>query len=449
MPDSESTSQPRVGLFHEIFVEIARHLPQEHRSKLVSLQKATKDPFQRALLRDVERFSLDYSSKPLDEITTTAAVHDQPTRILTRRLGHSDRALIDGANSIRSLVTASLDTFDRLGEKLSLLEFLVYKVDLSPFTGRQHHSSVSYSRILETGFLSDAIDPGTSSALREWAQSMLQLNVANPSKPILRVLQRNPRLVLVSLQVQPDHNVVEIIAALGELRCLRKLCVEGSNVVGGTPITLHNPTDVVLHILHSCQHLQELVYSDLPRDLPLPVFHISADFMSNITRLDLSGIRRGQWTTTLPVESGCHEIVLRCPDLQWLSFPRDLTPQEVTHLKTRLAEVCYKLTQLVFTESTLIMAGFSELLASYATLTHITFSECFVTPESLQRWAASPIAITTIEQVHITYGLIGEEMARDVLKMLHSSPIGTIGFDSSKKIASWKRSFPRHARQQS
>jgi hypothetical protein len=278
---------------------------------------------------------------------------------------------------------------------------------------------------------------------------MLQLNVANPTEPVLRVLQRNPNLASVSLQVQPDHSVVEIISALGELRHLRKLCIEGSNVVGGTPITLHNPTDVVLHILHTCRHLQELVYSDLPWHHPLPVFHISADFMFTITRLDLSGIKRGQWTTTLPVEgdeSGCHEVILRCPGLQWLSFPRELRPQEVIHLKTRLAKVCCRLTRLVFTE--LVIAELSQLLASYKTLTHLTFVDCLVTPESLQRWAANPRAITTIEEVHITYGLLGKEMAEAVLKVLHA-PVGTIEFDSSKKIASWKRSFSRHARQQS
>ncbi|KAK3828011.1 MAG: hypothetical protein J3Q66DRAFT_363194 [Benniella sp.] len=427
-----SESSPMRSTPNELLIKIVRCLSQGDRRKLVLLQKDTMDMYQEELHRTVKMFSLDFASTA-NEVPVTFE------RSLIRRASHSTETLIQGSNAIRSLTTASLDTFERLGEGLTMLRSLVFKVDLSPFTGKSHMDAVSYNRVLENGFLPADMNDDTANALRDWAKAMVQINEGNSLERVTGVLQRNPRLRSVSLQLQPNHSLLEIVETLKSLQHLKSLYIEGSDVLDGTPIDLYNSTKVILHILGECHTLQELTFSDIPVNRPWNV-DINENFTSKLTRLDLTGLKRGLWTTRPDDEFDCQRIILRCPHLQWLAFPRDLRPQEVTALKSQLAKTCVELTSIMFSGSTLDMNDFPEFMASLTTLTHITFTECFVLADSLKQWSTNPVVMATLKEVAFEYLLVGSELADDVLGLLPPSPVGSIMDDPAIKVQIWRRS---------
>ncbi|KAG0231040.1 hypothetical protein BGX31_005652 [Mortierella sp. GBA43] len=429
---------------------IARLLPQETRCSLVPLGKKTKELYQKELLRDIELFSLDFASRkataaPISPNTPEAdpnledhrLTRIRATRILVERANPPDATLSEGAENIRTLVTSSLDTFERLGKELTKLHHLVYKVDLSAFTGASFQSAVSYDRILQNGFLPNNMDSGTRACLQHWAIQMIYFSDHHPTMHITNVLERNPLLESVCLQLQPTHQPLEIIRALGTIEQLTSLSIGGSDMAGGLPVLLHSQTEVILRILQTCHSLNELTFCDLPSDEPFNI-QISEDFTSHITRLDLSGLERGP-RIALDCEFDCQRIIARCPDLQWVALPRALRRQEVTALRAVIADTCLNLKSLTLTGSLLTLTEFSGFMASLTMLTHLTFQSCTLLPESLRAWATTPTVQHTIQEVVIDYILIGEGV-RSILECLPPPPVGSIEVDSVYFYMTWRRS---------
>ncbi|KAF9365950.1 hypothetical protein BGX34_007309 [Mortierella sp. NVP85] len=420
----------------EIRLRIARFLPSKTRQSLLLLLNDTNDPggyYRKELLRCVELFSLEFIerdiAKPVNLLTKT----------LAWRLDDLETVLNEGARNIRSLTTASIDTFERIGEGLTRLRHLEFKADLSHFTGVAFNSKASYARFFNGDLPLGDMENSTRFNLDDWALGMVTFCAINPTSHITGVLQRNPELRSVWLQLQPDHRPLEIIETLGTLHHLTSLCVEGSAVGSNAP-SLQIQAELVLYTLQTCPGLQELVFRDLPIAQPFN-FALDETITFNLTRLDLSGMRQRPRASGDYHGFNCSRVILRCPLLQHLALPRALLPIDVTALTPHLANTCPNLTHLDFEGSDLEMTGFSEFMASLTTLTHVHFNRGYVHAEYLQPWATNPTVMGTIQEVVIDYFAQDPVSAKAAIDLLPPHPFGTVVDRTHLYILHWKRSF--------
>ncbi|KAF9986651.1 hypothetical protein BGZ65_006754 [Modicella reniformis] len=418
------------GLTNESLIQnVDHHLRQEERRKLVCLNLTNKGVFENDRLRSIELFSLSHSSKEIS--SNPKGIR----RALVRRTKSLDADLKPRVQDIRLLVTASIDTFERLGVELTNLHHLIFKVDISQFTGDPSQTAVSYQRILEDNFLPVGLNPETASTLREWAEDMVKINRMNPTEWITAMLRRNPLLKSVWIQLQRDYEPWPIIETLGTFTRLESLCIAGSDVRDDVSSVMYRATEVVLQILRKCPTLQELTFRDLPTNHPFNN-HVIENFASSITKLDLSGVRHGP----IGVRCDTHRIILRCPLLKWLAFPQRLSPTDIKILTGNLTWICRDLRSLTFTDSNLWILTFKAFMRSLTILTHVSFKRCVFFRDHFRQWVDLPAVRNTIQQVEIRHRPEGQKHAVILLRMLPASPIGMIDTSASPQhILKWKR----------
>lgn len=422
----------------EVRLRIASFLPPTTRQSLLFFLNDINDSeghYRRELLRSVELFSLDFVERDIPKPVNLL------TKSLTWRLDDLETVLSEGARNIRSLKTASIDTFARLGRHLTRLRHLEFKSDLTHFTGLAFNSEASYARLCTGDLYLGDIENATRFNLEDWALGMVEFSAIKPTSRITRVLQRNPELQSVWLQLQPDHRPVEIIEALGTLNDLTSLCIEGSTIgrSGGALPSLQIQVEIILYTLQTCPSLQGLTFRDLPIARPFD-FVLDETITFNLTCLDLSGMRQRPWSSGDYHGFDCARVVLRCPRLQRLALPRALLPMDITALTPHLANTCPNLTHLDFERSDLEMIGFSEFMASLTTLTHVHFNRGYVHAEYLQPWATHPTVMETIQEVVIDYFAQDPVSAKAAIHLLPPPPVGTVIDRTQLYILHWKRS---------
>ncbi|KAG0219332.1 hypothetical protein B0O80DRAFT_486094 [Mortierella sp. GBAus27b] len=304
---------------------------------------------------------------------------------------YSETELQDAAREMKALTTGSISTILSLQEALVNLEELKFTVDLSCLTGNMAWRAASYRSALVPGpFDEGMMDPVTSSCLRNWVEQMMEYD-EHSIVILLSLLQRNPRLRNVHLQLQPDHNIDLLIDTLGTLANLTELSIEGSK----RPEELsprcdsHSPHDatlMVLHILNQCRSLNALEFGPLVMVPSAPVPN-PRSFRSPITNLNFWIVNRQE-----SIEGGeplvlhVDQIILHCPYLERLALPSLFTQDDMRELNPHLGIHCPKLIHLEFQGSCLRVPEFAELLISVKSLNHVVITACDYASVDLIAW---------------------------------------------------------------